>query len=60
MDPEFHRLDLEKLRRKLRSLRLASLAAIELGDCRAVAWLTCEAARLQNAIRKAETIWVTF
>jgi hypothetical protein len=48
------RLDLEKQKQKLRRLLLSSLAAIELGDCRAVARLTCEAARLQNAISLAE------
>jgi hypothetical protein len=48
------RLDLEKQKQKLRRLLLSSLAAIELGDCRAVARLTCAAARLQNAISLAE------
>jgi hypothetical protein len=54
MHQVFQHLDLGKLRRKLRQVRLASLAAIELGDCRAVARLTCEAVRLEDAINLAE------
>jgi hypothetical protein len=46
-------IDLGKQQQKLRRLLLSSLAAIELGDCRAVARMTCEAARLQDAIRFA-------
>jgi hypothetical protein len=49
-----NRFDLRKLKEKHRRLRLGSVAAIELGDCHAVAWLTCEAARLQDVIRFAE------
>jgi hypothetical protein len=49
-------LDLGKQKQKLRHLLLASLAAIELGDCRAVARLTCEMARLQNAISLGEKL----
>jgi hypothetical protein len=45
-----NRLDKGKLKRRLRRVRLASAAAIELGDCRAVALLTCEVARLQNVM----------
>ncbi len=50
MRPVSNQLDLDKLKRKLWMVRLASLTAIELGDYRAVAFLTCEVARLQNAI----------
>jgi len=39
-----------KLHRRLQKTRLAALAAIELGDCRAVARLTCEAARIRSAL----------
>jgi hypothetical protein len=48
------RLDVQKLRHKLRRLRVASWTAIEEGNCRAVARLTCEAARVEDALRLAE------
>jgi len=54
MNPVNHQQDVEKLKRKLRRVRLASLTAIELGDCHAVAWLTCQRARLEDAISLAE------
>ena len=47
------KMDIQKLRRRLAQTRLAALAAIELGDCRAVAKLTCEAARMKNALSLA-------
>jgi hypothetical protein len=43
-----------RLRQKLRRVRVASWTAIEQGDCRAVARLTCEAARLQEALTAAQ------
>jgi hypothetical protein len=48
------KIDVKKLRHQLQSVRIASLTAIELGDCRAVARLTCEAGRLQNCISLVE------
>lgn len=44
------RTDIHQLRDQVRRLRIACLAAIELGDCRAVARLTCEAARLKKRL----------
>jgi hypothetical protein len=43
-------IDVRKLKEQLQRVRIASIASIEVGDCRAVARLTCEAARLQNCI----------
>ena len=48
------RSDLVKLKQKLRRVRIASWSAIEQGDCRAVACLTCEASRLLDAIHVCE------
>lgn len=48
------RPDLLKLKQKLRRVRIASWSAIEQGDCHAVARLTCEAVRLQDAINVFE------
>jgi hypothetical protein len=56
MDFGLTRIDVGKLKQKLGRVRLAILAAMELGDCRAVACLTCEAARLKNAILYAGAI----
>jgi hypothetical protein len=56
MDFRITRIDIGKLRRRLHRVRLGTFAAIELGDCRAVARLTCEAARLRNAISLAPAI----
>jgi hypothetical protein len=44
------RKDICNLRDQLRRVRLACLAAIELGDCHAVARLTCEASRLKHRL----------
>jgi hypothetical protein len=46
---------IEKLKLQLRRLRIALIAAIELGDCRAVARLTCEVARLRDRVLLART-----
>src|SRR4051812_19549702 len=43
-------IDTDKLRRQLQRARIANLAAIELGDSKTVARMTCETARLQEAI----------
>jgi hypothetical protein len=56
MHSKLREFDLGKQKQKLRRLLLASLAAIEVGDCRAVARLTCQVARLQNAISLAEEL----
>jgi hypothetical protein len=56
MEPILTRIDVERLRKELQRARVATTAAIELGDCHAVAHLTCEAARLQSAIRLARTV----
>ncbi|MHC1764638.1 MAG: hypothetical protein AB9869_10065 [Verrucomicrobiia bacterium] len=42
--------DVRRFRRNLQRARIATVAAMQMGDCRAVARLTCEAARLQNAV----------
>ena len=49
-------IDTRKLKVQLGRVRIACLNAIELGDCRAVARLTCEAARLKDCISFAETV----
>jgi hypothetical protein len=49
------RTELRKLKERLWRARIASLTAIELGDCRAVARLTCEAARLRRCLSLAES-----
>ena len=56
MENQFTRIDVGKLDRQLRLVRMKSLVAIVLGDCRAVARLTCETARLQDAIRLARSV----
>jgi hypothetical protein len=56
MKPKILGIDIRKLRQQLLSVRIASLSAIELGDCRTVALLTCEAARLKRCISLAEVM----
>jgi hypothetical protein len=56
MDFKLTNIDIRKLQRQLQRVRIAALTAIELGDCRAVAQLTCEEARLRNAITLAPTV----
>jgi hypothetical protein len=51
------RSDLTRLKRKLHRVRVACWSAIQEGDCRAVARLTCEAARLRDAVMAAER-WI--
>jgi hypothetical protein len=48
------KIDVRKLKEQLRRVRIASLTAIELGDCRAVARLTCVAARLEHCLHSAQ------
>jgi hypothetical protein len=49
-------IDVKKLERHLRLVRIKSRVAIALGDCRAVARLTCETCRLRDAINLAEAV----
>jgi hypothetical protein len=56
MENQFTRINVGKLDRQLRLVRMKNLVAIVLGDCRAVARLTCETARLRDAIRLAKTV----
>jgi len=50
------RIDVPKLRWQLQRVKIAALTAMELGDCRTVARLTCEIARLKNAITLASAM----
>lgn len=54
MQQRLSKSDVVRLKQKLRRARVASWTAIEQGDCRSVAKLTCEAARLQEVISLAE------
>jgi hypothetical protein len=45
--------DVRRFRRSLQRTRIATVTAMQMGDCHAVARLTCEAARLQHAIEFA-------
>ncbi len=54
MHQNHNKTDASKLKEKLRRLRVASWSLIEQGNCRAVARLTCEAVRLQEAIDTLE------
>ena len=58
MQQKLSKSDLMRLKHKLRRVRVASWTAIEQGDCRAVARLTCETARLQETIDMVERIAV--
>jgi hypothetical protein len=49
-------MDVERLDQQLRLLRIKNLLAIVLGDVTAVARLTCERARLSDAIRLAKRL----
>ncbi len=51
MEKKLTYIDTQILRQRLRLVRAKSLVAIVLGDCHAVARLTCQAARLKDAIR---------
>jgi hypothetical protein len=56
MDRAVTMIDVRKLDEQLRLVRFKQLLAIVLGDSKAVARLTCEAARLRDAIRLAPAI----
>ena len=56
MESQITRIDIHKLDQQLRLVRMKSLLAIVLGDLRAVARLTCEIARLKDAIRLARAV----
>jgi hypothetical protein len=56
MENNITHIDLEKLSRRLRLVRAKNLLAIALGDCRVVARLTCETARLRDAIRLVRAV----
>ena len=58
MDRGLTRINVKKLGQQLRVIRIKSALAIALGDCRAVARLTCEAARLKNAIALAGAVFL--
>ncbi len=53
MDNHFTKINVRKLDQQLRLVRVKSLLAIVVGDLHAVARLTCETARLRDAIRFA-------
>ncbi len=56
MENKLTRINVHKLDQQLRLVRTKSLLAIAVGDCRAVARLTCETARLRDAIRLARSV----
>jgi hypothetical protein len=53
---KFTGIDVPELEQQLRLLRMKSFLAIVVGDCRAVARLTCKTARLRDALRLARTV----
>ncbi len=56
MHPNLTIINVRKLKEQLGRVRIACRAAMELGDCRAVARLTCEAARLRDRISLADSM----
>ena len=56
MQHRFTKININKLKQQLRRVRIACVAAIELGDLRAVARLTCEAARLSDCLNRAHVL----
>ena len=56
MQPRLSPINVQKLKLQLRRVRIACAAAIELGDCKAVARLTCEAGRLIDYLRLAPAL----
>ena len=56
MENQFTRIDVRKLDQRLRLARMKSVLAIVVGDCQAVARLTCETGRLRDAIRLARSV----
>lgn len=59
MDPSLTKINVRKLDQQLRILRTKNLLAIALGDRRTVARLTCELARLEDAISLAGAVDMT-
>ena len=56
MKNQFTTIDVHKLNRQLRLVRTKRRLAIVVGDLRAVARLTCEIARLKDAILLAKAV----
>ncbi len=56
MENKLTKIDVQRLDERLRLVRMKSMLAIVLGDCRSVARLTCETARLRDAIRLAKSV----
>ena len=56
MENQFTKIDVLKLDQRLRLVRMKSVLAIVVGDSHAVARLTCQAARLTDAIRLANSV----
>ena len=56
MENDLTRIDVQKLDQQLRLVRVKGLLAIVLGNSRAVARLTCQSARLRDAIRLARSV----
>jgi hypothetical protein len=56
MKSKITKIDVRKLDRQLPLVRITSLMASVSGDCRAVARLTCEAFRLEQAISVAGSV----
>ncbi len=56
MENKLTRINVQRLDERLRLVRMKSTLAIVLGDYRSAARLTCETARLRDAIRLAN--WV--
>ena len=56
MQNQFTTINVHKLDQKLRLVRMKNVLAIILGDVRAVAKLTCETARLKDAIGLAGSV----
>jgi hypothetical protein len=56
MDNDLTRIDVQKLDQQLRLVRMKGFLAIVIGNSRAVARLTCQIARLQDAIRLARSV----
>ena len=53
MQTHLTKTNIARLKLQLHRARIACAAAIELGDCKAVARLTCEAAQLRAYLRLA-------
>ncbi len=56
MENKLTRIDVQRLDQQLRLVRMKNPLAIVLGDSRSVARLTCETARLRDAIRLAKSV----